>query len=80
MFNLYTVCPKSLDPFDKVSYFIKLVKTSWTFSTLFFLDAVPGDLLEDEAEVGEDDALVHILSQLNPLNKSILNKSKFKCG
>ena len=27
----YTVCPRSLDPFHKVSYYIKWVKTSWTY-------------------------------------------------
>ena len=25
-----TVCPRSLDPFHVVSYYIELVKTSWT--------------------------------------------------
>ena len=27
-----TVCPKSLDPFHILSYFISLVETSWTYS------------------------------------------------
>ena len=29
-----TVCPRSLDPFYIVRYYIKCVKTSWTYSTL----------------------------------------------
>ena len=29
------VCPKSLAPFFMVTYYIKWVKTSWTFSTSF---------------------------------------------
>ena len=29
----YTVCPKSSDPFYIVSYYIKWVTTSWTYST-----------------------------------------------
>ena len=28
----YTVCPRSSDPFCEVSYFIKWVTTSWTYS------------------------------------------------
>jgi len=31
---LYTVCPKSSAPFYIVSYFMKWVTTSWTYSTL----------------------------------------------
>ena len=27
---LVTICPRSLDPFDIVSYYIYWVKTSWT--------------------------------------------------
>ena len=30
----FTLCPRSLDPFYSVSYFIKRVKTSWTYSTV----------------------------------------------
>ena len=30
-----TLCPKSLDPFHIVTYYIKLVKTLWTYSTLY---------------------------------------------
>ena len=29
----YTMCPRSLDPFYIVSYFIKLAKTSWKYSS-----------------------------------------------
>ena len=31
-----TVCPRSLDPFHIVSYYIKLVKTSWPYSYVSF--------------------------------------------
>ena len=31
--NLYTVCPRSLDPNCIVTYYINLAKTSWTHST-----------------------------------------------
>ena len=30
--GLYTVCPKSSDPFYMISYYIKWVTTSWTYS------------------------------------------------
>ena len=30
--KIYTVCSKSLDPFYIVTYYIKWVKTSWTYS------------------------------------------------
>ena len=29
----HTVCPRSFDPFYKVSYYIKWVQTSWTYSS-----------------------------------------------
>ena len=29
----YTVCPRTSDPFDILSYYIKWVITSWTYST-----------------------------------------------
>ena len=35
--DLDTVCPRSSDPFYVVSYYIKLVTTSWTYS-IFWLD------------------------------------------
>ena len=28
---MFNVCPKSLDPFYIVTYYIKWVKTSWTY-------------------------------------------------
>ena len=30
--NMYTICPRSSDPFYIVSYYIKWVTTSWTYS------------------------------------------------
>ena len=30
----HTACPKSLDPFYKITFYIKLVKTSWTYITI----------------------------------------------
>ena len=35
IFIWYTVCPRSLDPFNIVTYCILLVKTSWTYSIYF---------------------------------------------
>ena len=32
--SVYTVCPRSSEPFYKVSYYIKWVTTSWTHSTV----------------------------------------------
>ena len=32
-FTPNTVCPRSIDPFDIVSYYINQVKTSWTYGT-----------------------------------------------
>ena len=29
-----TICPRSLDPFHAVGYFIDWIKTSWTYSTI----------------------------------------------
>ena len=34
MVNFNTVCPRSFDPFYKVSYCIRWVKTSWTYSSV----------------------------------------------
>ena len=33
--SLYTQCPRNLDPFQKVNYYIKWTKTSWTYSTWY---------------------------------------------
>ena len=33
LLSLYTICPRSSDPFYVVSYYIKWVTTSWTHST-----------------------------------------------
>ena len=33
--KVFTVCPRSLDPCYIVSYYIKWVKTSWTYSKYF---------------------------------------------
>ena len=30
----YTVCPRSSDPFYVITYYIKLITTSWTYSTV----------------------------------------------
>ena len=32
IFNPYTVCPRSSDPFYIVIYYVKWVTTSWTYS------------------------------------------------
>ena len=32
-----TICPRSLDPFNIVSYYVKWAKTSWTYSVHFIL-------------------------------------------
>ena len=32
-----TVCPRSLDPFYRVCYSIKLVNTTWAYSSLIFI-------------------------------------------
>ena len=31
--SFYTICPRSVDPFFIVTYYIKWIKTSWTYST-----------------------------------------------
>ena len=36
-----TVCPGSSDPFYMVSYYIKLVTTSWTYSNDLFREVIP---------------------------------------
>ena len=36
---IMTVCPRSRDPFYIVSYYIKWVTTSWTFSTIYDIQA-----------------------------------------
>ena len=36
VFRLNTVCPRSLVPFWIVRYYIKLVKTSWTYNSVNF--------------------------------------------
>ena len=40
--ELDTLCPRSLDPFDTVTYYIKWLKTSWTDSKVkkFHINAV----------------------------------------
>ena len=32
-----TVCPRSLDPFHKVTYYMRRVKTFWTYSSIYFI-------------------------------------------
>ena len=39
--------------------------------TMLNISVVPCYLLEDETEVGEDDPVVHVLSQLQPLQHNI---------
>ena len=38
---IYTICPRRLDPFYIVSYYIKLVNTFWTYSMYYKLDFPP---------------------------------------
>ena len=45
-----TVCPKSSDPFYKVSYFIKWVTTSWTHSIWKILISANEKLCKDAQE------------------------------
>ena len=43
-----TVCPRSSDPFYVVTYYIKLVTTSWTHSI-----CKQDKILDPEAEIGQ---------------------------
>ena len=44
-----TVCPRSLDPFYKVSYYKKQVKTSWTYSIPIL--QIEDDLLQNNCKI-----------------------------
>ena len=50
MKSIIAVCPRSLDLFYKVSYYINSVKTSWTDSMISF-PYLPNNAWEREAEL-----------------------------
>ena len=50
----YTVCPKSADPFHIVSYYVKLVTTSWTYSMIWIKTKTSVDEMESIVETTRD--------------------------
>ena len=40
LYIIHIVCPRRLDPFHMVNYFIKIVKTSWTYN-IFYMREQP---------------------------------------